>query len=585
MLAGLLFFLLVLLFFEIKNNQEVVFSLPAQDEPSLISISGIPDIRDVYAAAASLSPIEGSEEVMSALFPHHTLIATELAEYWQKLAEQVAEPSVIVIIGPAHDNQGSALIQGASWDYQTDFGVVETDNKIINKLVESGVVFDEPSSFTNEHSIGTHLPFIAKIFPNVPVVPIIAKSPAVESEARLLVSALQENLPDDALVVFSMDCSHGLGSEKAFVNDTRTLSLIDEKNFSVIGILDETYIDSPFTLDAYLLWVEANDWQSDLTWHEHIGHLTGFVNEPGTSYLIFFAFEKKEEILKMTIVGDIMLSRAVGSKLYSVPVEQAFVGVYDEFLDSDLVFGNLESILSTSTIESSKEIRFKADPARVDVLKFLNFTHLSVVNNHIGDYGRAAWDESVECLKAADLAPVGGYWNDGEIVYSEAAGKRIAFLAFDTTTHKITPEQIVEQISTADANLVIVSFHWGTEYQHLPSSEQIVLAHATIDAGADIVVGHHPHVLEGIEKYNDGLILYSLGNFVFDQFGEDENESLVVHLEWSEEEKSFELVPVRIEGHFPRTANDKETTETLERLAGWSNASLRAEILNGKIIW
>jgi poly-gamma-glutamate synthesis protein (capsule biosynthesis protein) len=451
--------------------------------------------------------------------------------------------------------------------------------------VESGVVFDEPSSFTNEHSIGTHLPFIAKIFPNVPVVPIIAKSPAVESEARLLVSALQENLPDDALVVFSMDCSHGLGSEKAFVNDTRTLSLIDEKNFSVIGILDETYIDSPFTLDAYLLWVEANDWQSDLTWHEHIGHLTGFVNEPGTSYLIFFAFEKKEEILKMTIVGDIMLSRAVGSKLYSVPVEQAFVGVYDEFLDSDLVFGNLESVLSTSTIESSKEIRFKADPARVDVLKFLNFTHLSVVNNHIGDYGRAAWDESVECLKAADLAPVGGYWNDGEIVYSEAAGKRIAFLAFDTTTHKITPEQIVEQISTADANLVIVSFHWGTEYQHLPSSEQIVLAHATIDAGADIVVGHHPHVLEGIEKYNDGLILYSLGNFVFDQFGEDENESLVVHLEWSEEEKSFELVPVRIEGHFPRTANGKETTETLERLASWSNASLREEILNGKIIW
>ncbi|HBR81070.1 MAG: hypothetical protein UX09_C0007G0008 [Candidatus Uhrbacteria bacterium GW2011_GWE2_45_35] len=587
LLAGLLFSVLVLLFCFLKNNQNLEYYIPASAEPNLISIAGVPDIKDIYVAAAGLVPIEGSGEVKAGLFPHHTLIANELSEYWQKLAAQINKPSIIVIIGPAHDNQGSVLVQSASWDFQTDFGVVKTDNKIINKLVGAGVVSDEPSSFTNEHSVGTHLPFIAKLFPDVSIVPIIAKSPAVESEARDLVSALQENLPDDALVIFSLDCSHGLGSKKAFVNDARTLSLIEAKNFSAISILDETFIDSPFTLQAYLLWVEAQGLEGELVWHEHIGRLIGTENDPGTSYLIFFAAKKEIFSLKISAVGDVMLSRAVGSKLYSVPVEQAFAGVYGEFLDSDLVFGNLESVLATSTLESTKEIRFQADPARIDVLGFLSFSHLSVINNHNGDYGQAAWEESVENLRAAGISPIGGYRNDGETVFLEINGKRMAFLAFDTTIYNLTPESLTEQISQAAAvsDITIVSFHWGAEYQHFPNTEQKELAHTAIEAGADIVIGHHPHVLQGIEKYQNGLIFYSLGNFIFDQFGEDENESLIVHLEFNEVRKSLELVPARIEGYFPRVATEEEREVTLGRLAGWSDFSLNEEIKSGSVTW
>jgi len=295
----------------------------------------------------------------------------------------------------------------------------------------------------------------------------------------------------------------------------------------------------------------------------------------------------KEVPLNITVVGDVMLSRAVGSKLQRVSLDEAFYRAAEVLSGGDLLFGNLESVLGTSTMQSSKEIRFQADPARIDVLNYFGFTQVSVINNHIADYGRAAWDESQVNLNAGGVVPVGGYGNDGASVFAEAAGRRVVFLAFDTTIWKMDAETLTEKISPLkdQADIIIISFHWGNEYVHLPTVQQKELAHAAIDAGADVIIGHHPHVLEGIEKYNDGLIFYSMGNFIFDQFGEDENESLVAKISWQGSERKIELVPMRIKGYFPRPATEAERIVTLERLASWSDESLSEEIKNGMVKW
>ncbi len=566
-----------------RENEET----PAPVLPKLISISGVPDIESVYSAAArlelSVSSFEGL--VKAAVMPHHTLIANQLAQKWNDLAGAATHPSVIVIIGAAHNNQGDALVQTTSEDYETDFGTIETDDDVVSKIVSDKAAVEDTDSFTNEHSIGTQLPFIAKLFPGVPIVPIIAKSNASESDARVLIDSLKQNLPENALVIFSLDFSHGLSTEEAFKKDAAVLSLLDSKDFQKISLLNETFLDSPFTLQSYLLWLE-NGLDSELVWHEHSGNITGNKNEPGTSYLIFFA-KPHVSSLTITAVGDVMLSRAVGSKLKTVSVETAFSSARDVLDDSDLVFGNLESVLSTSMVESSKEIRFKADPARIDVLQYLGFTQVSVTNNHIGDYGRAAWDESIVYLNAGGVIPVGGYGNDGAPVFVEVENKRVVFLAFDTTIWKMDTATLGEIISplNSQADIIIVSFHWGSEYQHLPNNQQIELAHSAIEAGADVIIGHHPHFLEGIEKYKDGLILYSLGNFIFDQFGEPENESVVARISWSGEEKSLELIPMRIENYFPRPVTEVEKTATLDSLASWSDVSLSEEIRSERIDW
>ena len=570
-----------------------------------INLSQISGIENIYAVASQLSPsfvattggglgqptealVEGGErvEVRAAILPHHTLIAQQLAAYWQQLVDSFPNPSVVVIIGAAHQNQGEGLIQTTSLDYQTEFGLVQTDDNIVAALEIDGVKTEEKNSFDNEHSIGTEIPFIAKLFPNTHIVPIIAKSNAGENEARALAELLKKNLPSDALVIFSLDFSHGLVSKQSDINDQQTIALMDSRDLIKIGLLNETFVDSPFVLQTYLLWLEINGWSDELVWRDNSGNITGNSNTSGTSYMIFFASVKKEPLV-VTVVGDIMLSRNVGSKLKITSVDQAFAQAKDFFTGSDLAFANLESVLSTSTVQSPKEIRFAADPARIDVLQFLGLTHVSVTNNHIGDYGKSAWEESLINLQNGGVVPVGGYGNNGAPVFAEAAGKRIVFLAFDTTIWKMDTETLSGIISPFknQADIILVSFHWGNEYQHKPTDQQVELAHAAIDAGASVVIGHHPHVLESVEKYHNGLVLYSLGNFVFDQIGDDENESLAIRLQWSGEEKTAELFPARIDNYFPRSATDDEKNITLNRLAGWSDESLAAEIKNGKITW
>ncbi|MBM5790029.1 CapA family protein, partial [Candidatus Parcubacteria bacterium] len=115
--------------------------------------------------------------------------------------------------------------------------------------------------------------------------------------------------------------------------------------------------------------------------------------------------------------------------------------------------------------------------------------------------------------------------------------------------------KIADAINSAKQthDMVIVSMHWGEEYQPVPEQATVQLAHTLVDAGADVIFGHHPHVLQPVERYKDKLIFYSLGNFVFDQRGEEQNRSLIATVDvWDDGSLSYLLTPVVIEHYFPR---------------------------------
>lgn len=246
------------------------------------------------------------------------------------------------------------------------------------------------------------------------------------------------------------------------------------------------------------------------------------------------AAEPRERTL--LFVGDVMLSRGVGARMQSEgDWTFPFQEIAETLAAADLTFGNLECPVSDTGRNRHNLYSFRADPRAIEGLKFAGFDVLSVANNHMYDWGPDALLDTVRRLREAGIHPVGAGANDLEAHYPaivDLGGLRIAFLAYVNVDPKqataapdrpgvawLEPERVLADIRFARplADLVIVGLHWGVEYAARPGRSQVELAHQMIDAGADLIVGGHPHVVQPMEEYQGRWIAYSLGNFVFDQ--------------------------------------------------------------------
>lgn len=189
-----------------------------------------------------------------------------------------------------------------------------------------------------------------------------------------------------------------------------------------------------------------------------------------------------------------------------------FKGVESIFYNDDLTLVNLETTFTTAKKKADKTFRFKGDPSYVNILKQGSIEMVNISNNHIYDYLEQGFRDTLDTLESAGIY----YSGEGYIAYYEVKGITIASIGYtgwDTHIKDSLKKDIAEARKKAD--LVIVSFHWGQEKSNYPNSVQIELGRFSIDEGADIVVGHHPHVVQGIDKYKGKYIVYSLANFCF----------------------------------------------------------------------
>ena len=237
----------------------------------------------------------------------------------------------------------------------------------------------------------------------------------------------------------------------------------------------------------------------------------------------------------LAFVGDVMLADGPGRVIASG--RDPFVDVADRLKNADVRIGNLECVVAHGGHALDKPWTFRAHPSVLPLLK----RHLDVVslaNNHAGDFGREAFAEMLDHLARADLPTIGGGRNLREAhrpLIIERKGVRIALLGYNEffprsfeagTDHPgvawSDDEQVVADIRRArtegHADLVIPFMHWGTEGESVANDRQRALARKMIEAGADAVVGGHPHVVQDAEVYRGKPIVYSLGNFVFDGF-------------------------------------------------------------------
>ena len=252
--------------------------------------------------------------------------------------------------------------------------------------------------------------------------------------------------------------------------------------------------------------------------------------------------------LTLVAVGDIMLDRSVGKKINSKGCASIIEEVAAKLNQGDITFGNLECPLSTVGPHAPREhLIFRADPKTVEVLVLGGFDVVSLANNHTLNAGRAGLLQTLQHLEEANIAYAGAAREKAEAaqpVFFDLEGLRLGFLAYTDLSFahgsysKADSEltDVRSEITAAKnkCDLLAVSYHWGVEYHRHPTPRQMEVAHASVDAGADVVLGHHPHVLQGVEVYKRCPILYSMGNFIFDQRAGERMESGLFTLYYTE---------------------------------------------------
>jgi len=245
-----------------------------------------------------------------------------------------------------------------------------------------------------------------------------------------------------------------------------------------------------------------------------------------------------DDTVTMRFGGDITMSEFFGDALDNYGVEYMWGNAIDLIRSADYSFFNLE----TSVSERGRSTKppgfgFRSKPSHLDGLLQAGVNMVSLANNHVLDYGMDAFYDTLLHLQEKNISYVGAGENFNQaakVLFEEINGVTLGFFAANEiipdeswiatkNSGGIMPlnenyyEKLFEIISEAkkDCDFLIVKLHWGREYVNYPSNEQIKLARDIIDSGADMIVGSHPHVLQGVEYYNEGIIFYSIGNFVF----------------------------------------------------------------------
>jgi poly-gamma-glutamate capsule biosynthesis protein CapA/YwtB (metallophosphatase superfamily) len=297
--------------------------------------------------------------------------------------------------------------------------------------------------------------------------------------------------------------------------------------------------------------------------------------------------------LTVSAGGDVMGDSKVGAYLDENGGAALFAGVKPYMEGAHLAFVNLEGAISdTGTRQATKEYTFRSRPTLLDGLVSAGIDVVSLANNHSLDYRWAALKDCIARLDAAGIKHAGAGASLDEAaapaILDTPAGK-VAVIAASQITSSFAASssragtyyvstgaarnaKLIAKVTEAasQADFVIVSLHWGVEYNKLANTQQVGLAHALIDAGADLILGHHPHVIQAMEVYKDRLIVYSLGDFVWDWHSAYTGEAFVLQVSLPRDGGApyGTIVPVflsRVSGA-PEVTTGKTASRILDRL-------------------
>jgi len=490
-------------------------------------LASIYNSKEVYDSIFSELP-QNTEKVesMAGIVSHHFLAKDLIAEFYNKTGNE--KISTIFLISPDHYNHffpSNALAYTSKSSWNTPYEELEVNEEIIDNLVKNKDVLIDDSVLGLEHGIYIEIPFIKKFFPNATIVPLVVNPNVSYSQFSALGNELKK-LSDNSFLIVSSDFSHNLGFKEASIKDKTSVESLKNLNEDSIKNITNDCKQCLAVLSGFL---DGNTYKFNLIDNKNSFDISDEDKNSVTSYVSGFYSEKKD--LQILFTGDLMFDR--GIRHYAQKYgsnEFIFDKIYPTLANADLVVSNLEgpitdnaSISSGTTPGSTNNYIFTFDKSVAKTLYSENIKLVDLGNNHILNFHTSGLKATENYLQEANVEFFGG--NDKSII-KNIEGLKIAFVSYNEFAESTNLEQsqtIAEiQKLKIESDLIIVFSHWGVEYTTEPTEEIKDLAHQFINAGADLIIGSHPHVVQSTEIYNNKKIYYSLGNFVFDQYF-DEN--------------------------------------------------------------
>ena len=311
--------------------------------------------------------------------------------------------------------------------------------------------------------------------------------------------------------------------------------------------------------------------------------------------------------ITIAAVGDLMFGNRTEPFLKEFGPDYPFAFVMPILAKADVVVGNLESSISTrGKAVENKQFTLRAGPIATEALAAAGIRVVTLANNHSMDFGPLALQDTLEALDAGNILFTGAGMDLDDArspAIMKVKGKTIAFLAYSLTfpleffasanrpgTAPGYAEFVKADIEKArpSADLVVVSFHWGAELMTAAKDYQVELGRKAIDWGADLVLGHHPHVLQELELYHGRLIAYSLGNFVFGSESNRTNTSMILLLTFQGKGLArVEAVPLDVNNYRvkyrPRVLTGRAARDVLESVnAGSERFKTKMDITDSR---
>ncbi len=290
------------------------------------------------------------------------------------------------------------------------------------------------------------------------------------------------------------------------------------------------------------------------------------------------------DFTSVLVTGDVLLARSVNAKMTQMnDFRWPFLLTNEKLQEADITFVNLETPLVTNCPVKSDGMIFCGDPRSVDGLLYAGVDVVNFANNHAGNWEKEGIAETVQLLQDSNIEVTG----INQFAVKSVNGIKFAFLGFNEVNSQSGVPDLSEDLVSAKvrearsvADVVIVQFHWGAEYTYSPTANQVRWAHYAVNAGADVVVGNHPHWWQPLEFYKDKLIVYSHGNFVFDQMWSMETRIGIVGEYFFQEKKlvDFKIHPIRIDNYGQPVWLDGK--EKLDVLNSFINKSVELENTN-----
>ena len=513
---------------------------------------------------------------------HHLLVAEKIA---QTLAQMgTGWDRTVVVLSPNHFGQGRSNLQTTLGAWNTPYGNLEVDERSVNKLIKRFPSLQiEPDTFEKEHGVAAITPLIKKWFPHAKLVPVVIDDSTTSDQVGELAKQIQLTLPN-AVVIASIDMSHNLPEHIQTFHDEVTLHAIENGGCDCQLEIDaNAVIQTLFAVNARR---GTQDWhrlyhgsslsvQATNRFQDNTSHILGYFKPGKPAHQPFFS---------MQFVGDVMLDRGVRAKMQQSGVDYPWREVSRFLSGTHLTIANLEGPIGEQASIATQEppFNFLFDPSSIKAMKE-QVDVVSLANNHTDDFGSEAEESTQDILNQLGVNWFGNAHSAKPVYRIDQDGFALSLVGYHEFGTSIEEVKRVVEEESALHRFVIVFPHWGNEYIQAPQEHQRELATQLIASGADLIIGSHPHVVQGIELIDGVPVIYSLGNFVFDQGFDQTNVGMMAGVLLHNDRVTIQLSPVSTVNSQPIPLPDGQAQRFFQSLSALSAPELRTDLLDGSL--